>query len=481
MAQDKNKGIIDNENSNLDNGNSATQNIENQQNYLAENSDLTEYSESDFSDEFGKEDYDPDLAPDRTDVATNKTSKALALVVLLIVIIIMLYLLFAPDEEAKIEEEAKEVKVYNQQRNEPDAPEYNVAQEPEGELVTVIEDIMPNDQVVSQIIELEVPELPELKESAISDSNNFSIEPNFAEEDLFSLDKEESNEALVQQEGSDLFLDNDNNILDEAIGNVDNDLQLNKGEERTPILLMSGAGITESADNSIQPSASESVEATKILYPERTIIQGKLIDSVLETAINTDFEGKVRAIVSRDIYADFSNNILIPKGSRVIGSYTGSVATGQTRVLIQWQRLIRPDAIDILIDSPTTDQFGRSGVGGSVDNKYLELFNNSLLLSLITVGSAIAIEESTNSDGVTREEDSDGNTVTSATPSALAAQETIDTISSTAETILSDVLDTSPTITVPHGTRIKIFVNQDLIFPASTISSSSNSGVVFVE
>jgi type IV secretion system protein VirB10 len=93
----------------------------------------------------------------------------------------------------------------------------------------------------------------------------------------------------------------------------------------------------------------------------------------------------------------------------------------------------------------------------------------------------MAIEESTGSDGVTREEDSNGNTVTSSSPSALAAEATIENISSTAKTILNDVLDTSPTITVPHGTRIKIFVNQDLIFPSATISKKSNSGVIFVE
>jgi len=224
------------------------------------------------------------------------------------------------------------------------------------------------------------------------------------------------------------------------------------------------------------------VEATKLPYPERTIAQGKLIDSVLETAINTDFEGKVRAIVSRDVFADFGRQVLIPKGSRIIGSYSGSVQRGQTRVLINWERLIRPDAIDIQINSPASDQFGRSGVPGSVDNKYLELFNNSILLSLITIGTAMAIEGASGSDGVTEEEDStSGDTTTTSSPSDLASQEIIDTISTTARSVLGDILATQPTITVPHGTRIKIFVNQDLVFPSNVIQSDISDNVLFVK
>ena len=143
--------------------------------------------------------------------------------------------------------------------------------------------------------------------------------------------------------------------------------------------------------------------------------------------------------------------------------------------------MIRPDAVDIAINSPTTDQFGRAGVPGSVDNKYLELFNNSILLSLITIGTAMAIEEASNSDGVSTEEDSSGDTTTSATPSDLAAQQIIATVSETAQTVLDGILNTEPTITVPHGTRIKVFINQDLVFPEDVVSSDTTDGVVFVK
>ena len=55
---------------------------------------------------------------------------------------------------------------------------------------------------------------------------------------------------------------------------------------------------------------------------------------------------------------------LIPKGSKLLGSYSGATTSGQTRVLISWNRLIRPDGIDIQINANVTDQYTCSKCGG---------------------------------------------------------------------------------------------------------------------
>lgn len=456
--------------------------------------------------EFGNESYDADLEGGGTAVAAGGTSKIMGIIVLVLMSIGIMYFLFVPSEEDIKESEKEEVKVYDEAREEEGAPTYNVAQAPEGEIEPVIEDITPAEETVTEIVELEVPDLPDLEVAAIPSEEEFDLTPKFSEEDIFSKQEElqkakeeeaalEAAEQAAAEAGQEIGAeapDGDTEISAPSEGENPGEISPeitpgptaeNQGTAQTPMFLMNGGGggFTGEETALVADSSAEMVEATKLPYPERTIAQGKLIDSVLETAINTDFEGKVRAIVSRDIFADFGRSILIPKGSRLIGSYSGSVTRGQTRVLINWDRLIRPDAVDIMINSPASDQFGRSGVPGAVDNKYLELFNNSILLSLITIGTAIAIEEASNSDGVSTEEDSNGDTTTSATPSDLASQEIINTVSETAQTVLDGILNTEPTITVPHGTRIKIFVNQDLIFPENVISSNSTDGVVFVK
>ncbi len=428
------------------------------------------------TEDYGNEAYDVDLQNESTEVARSESSKLVAIIIVVILsLLIIFFIVFSGDEEV---DKTDNIQVYKEEvEDEGLTVDLNVAPLPESELMEpVIEDINPDQQVISDVIELEVPELPELKIEDIPDEKRFSLIPKFSQrKEAESDNKEDLNDGLDDMD-VDFSLDEN---------------EENKGTAFTPMFLKKSDGNIDfnqpsEVDQFLTPQLSDSsaplVEATKLPYPERTVAQGKLIDSILETAINTDFEGKVRAIVSRDVFADFGRQILIPKGSRIIGSYSGSVQRGQTRVLINWERLIRPDAIDIQINSPASDQFGRSGVPGSVDNKYVELFNNSILLSLITIGTAMAIEGASGSDGVTEEQDSaSGDTTTTSSPSDLASQEIIDTISNTARTVLGDILATQPTITVPHGTRIKIFVNQDLVFPSNVIQSDISDNVLFVK
>ena len=425
--------------------------------------------------DYGNESYEVDLDNESSAVSKSGSSKIIGIVLVSAISLLIIYfILFSGEEEV---EKTDDVQVYKEAVSDEEVTvDLNVAPLPESELMDpVIEDVNPDQQVVSDVVELEMPELPELKIDEIPSDKKFSLIPEFARR---------NNENPLDEKP---VLEEDDMDVDFSFG----DDEENQGTAFTPMFLKNSASeidddqaaeVDEFFVPEIPNSSASLVEATKLPYPERTIAQGKLIDSVLETAINTDFEGKVRAIVSRDVFADFGRQVLIPKGSRIIGSYSGSVQRGQTRVLINWERLIRPDAIDIQINSPASDQFGRSGVPGSVDNKYLELFNNSILLSLITIGTAMAIEGASGSDGVTEEEDStSGDTTTTSSPSDLASQEIIDTISTTARSVLGDILATQPTITVPHGTRIKIFVNQDLVFPSNVIQSDISDNVLFVK
>lgn len=47
------------------------------------------------------------------------------------------------------------------------------------------------------------------------------------------------------------------------------------------------------------------------------------------------------------------------QGTKIIGKYDSVVAFGQKRVLVIWQRLIRPDGSSLVIDNlPATDEGG---------------------------------------------------------------------------------------------------------------------------
>lgn len=226
----------------------------------------------------------------------------------------------------------------------------------------------------------------------------------------------------------------------------------------------------------ISKTSAAQVIATKIGNTDYIIAQGKMISAVLETSINTDLPGSLRALISRDIYAESGRNILIPKGSRLIGTYEDSIALGQRRVVVTWQRIIRPDGIDINISSPGTDQLGRAGVTGIVDNKYAEIFGNSLLISAITIAASFSADKFSDSGGITSSSSSttaDGTTTNtqSGDTTDLSVLEAVSDFGDVAKDIVEKRLNDQPTILVNQGTRIKVFVNQDMIFPASIANS----------
>lgn len=136
-------------------------------------------------------------------------------------------------------------------------------------------------------------------------------------------------------------------------------------------------------------SASDTAVARRMVDPASTVSQGTLIPAVLETAINSDLPGYVRAVVSQDVKSFDGSRILIPRSSRLVGQYKSGLTAGQTRAYVLWSRLIRPDGVSVAIASPGTDEAGQSGLAGQVDSHFFKRFGSALLLSVVGAASAI--------------------------------------------------------------------------------------------
>jgi type IV secretion system protein VirB10 len=121
------------------------------------------------------------------------------------------------------------------------------------------------------------------------------------------------------------------------------------------------------------------------------LAKGKVIEAVLETAINSDFKGEVRAVISRDIFAEQGKMILIPKGSKVFGVFSISSAYG--RVDIVWNRIDLSSGYTINLDGIGIDNLGRKGDQGRVDNKYRERLTNAVLSSALNIGIAAGLDK----------------------------------------------------------------------------------------
>jgi len=68
------------------------------------------------------------------------------------------------------------------------------------------------------------------------------------------------------------------------------------------------------------------------------------IPAVLEQDINSDLPGEIRALVRETVYDTASGQyLLVPQGSRLVGTYDSKVAYAQNALLVVWNRIIFPD------------------------------------------------------------------------------------------------------------------------------------------
>lgn len=174
-----------------------------------------------------------------------------------------------------------------------------------------------------------------------------------------------------------------------------------------------------------------------------TIVEGAVIPAVLETALNSDLPGYARAVVSRDVRGFDGKAVLVPRGTRLIGQYKSGVAQGQSRAFVIWTRLIRPDGATVELSSPATDALGRGGLAGDVDTHFLQRFGGAVLLSLIDIGVASA-------------------TSGASTAIIVAGARTGDTATAS----IAKDQSIAPTVKVPQGSPVRVFVSQDLDFTA---------------
>jgi type IV secretion system protein VirB10 len=210
------------------------------------------------------------------------------------------------------------------------------------------------------------------------------------------------------------------------------------------------------------------VTTTYINDRSHTIAQGKLLTAVLETAIDTELPGSVRAVISHDVYGEAGSEVLIPRGSRLFGSYSSKISRGQGRVDIGWTRLIRSDGVDLTISFNASDQFGRAGIAGEVDNKYGSIITSAMLTSVLAVGGVAAAQQllNNNSTTTTTVNPTQGSTTTTGNATNQAIYDVSKTLIDTVSAIVTDAINTNPVIRVPQGTRVTVIVNADINIPA---------------
>ena len=177
-----------------------------------------------------------------------------------------------------------------------------------------------------------------------------------------------------------------------------------------------------------------------------TLSAGSVIAASLITGLNSDLPGLVTAQVTENAYDSVTGRtLLIPQGSRLIGSYDSVVAFGQKRALVVWQRIILPDGSSVRIDNlPATDRAGYAGLADKVDFHSWALLQGVGLSTLLGVGTELSFG-------------SEGDLLRA------VRESTQQNAARAGDQIVSKNLAVQPTIQVRPGWPLRVVIHKDLV------------------
>ena len=215
---------------------------------------------------------------------------------------------------------------------------------------------------------------------------------------------------------------------------------------------LAGAGLTPGAgDPAAQTglTASGTSEPARLVRPDdppgwERIHEGSFLEAVLVTQLSGEFPGPVLAMVSAPLYSADRQRVLIPRGSRVVGTARAVQNRDQSRLAVAFHRLLLPDGSWIDLEFAGLNQVGESGLRDQVNRHYLSTF--------AAAGAVGALS---------------GLTLAGASPYGLRAG-VGQGLGGGATSTLDRYLNRMPEITIRAGHRLRIWLTSDVLIPRKT-------------
>ncbi len=173
------------------------------------------------------------------------------------------------------------------------------------------------------------------------------------------------------------------------------------------------------------------------------IYEGSFLEAVLVTQLTGDFPGPVLATVSVPFYSADRQRVLIPRGTRVVGTAEAVQDRDQSRLAVAFHRLLLPDGSWIDLEFTGLNQAGEGALRDQVDRHYFSTFAAAGAVGVVS-GLALA----------------------RGSPFGLRAG-VGQGLGQSATSILDRFLNRYPTITIRAGHRLRIWFTSDVLVPGA--------------
>jgi type IV secretion system protein VirB10 len=182
--------------------------------------------------------------------------------------------------------------------------------------------------------------------------------------------------------------------------------------------------------------------------PSPYVLQaGTVIPAALVTGIRSDLPGQVIGQVTENVFdSPTGRYLLVPQGSKLLGTYDSQMSAGQSRVLLVWTRLILPNGRSLVLEKlPAGDAQGYGGVQDQVNHHWGAVAGAAALSTLLGVGVELGANNT----------DSD---IVSALRFGAASS-----MNQAGQQIVGRALTLPPTLTIRPGAPVRVLVSRDLI------------------
>lgn len=212
------------------------------------------------------------------------------------------------------------------------------------------------------------------------------------------------------------------------------------------------------AGTSIKDESSETNphQVTRPLSPyvvqAGTFIQARLLNGV------TSFSGgALVGMVASNVYDSVTQHtLLIPAGSKLLGTFASGAVAGQNRIAVIWTRLIFPNGDSVVLNGfAGTSSSGAPALNANVDAHTGALIVPTLLLSLLEAGATL-------SQGGTPQ--AAYGTSGSQSPAQAVGQSLAQQLDKLGTNITSAALAIAPTLSIAPAEPFNIEVASDMVF-----------------
>ena len=179
------------------------------------------------------------------------------------------------------------------------------------------------------------------------------------------------------------------------------------------------------------------------------LFEGTILETLLINRLDGSFAGPVSCLVTSAVYSHDRQHLLIPAGSKILGEASKVDTFGQARLAVAFHRLLMPDGYSVSLDQfKGLDQAGATALKDKVNNHYAKIFGASLAIGILGAGAQLGTGSVLTQTGAERVQQGFGT--------GLAVS---------AERILDRFLNILPTITIREGSRVKVYLSNDLLLP----------------